>query len=110
MVLIVVFGKVLANILIADFRGKWLVRFLVLLPWTTPVALSDASAGCGCCDSIYRPIDWVLRGVRAVIETEPSYWLGRPDLAMASVIAVHVWRLVPLAAVIIMAGLMRDPQ
>ena len=39
MVLIVVLGKVLANILVADFRGKWVVRFLVLLPWTTPVAL-----------------------------------------------------------------------
>jgi hypothetical protein len=47
MVLIVVLGKVLANILIADFRGKWFVRFLVLLPWTTPATLS-ASPGCGC--------------------------------------------------------------
>ena len=47
MVLIVVLGKVLANILVADFRGKWLVRFLVLLPWTTPVALRR-SPGCGC--------------------------------------------------------------
>ena len=27
MLLIVVFGKVLANILVADFRGKWIVRF-----------------------------------------------------------------------------------
>lgn len=43
MVLIVLLGKVLANILIADFRGKWVVRFLVLLPWTTPVALSSIS-------------------------------------------------------------------
>ena len=32
MALIVVLGKVVANILVADFRGKWLVRFLVLLP------------------------------------------------------------------------------
>lgn len=38
------------------------------------------------------------------------YWLGRPHLAMASVIAVHVWRLVPLAAVIMMAGLIAIPN
>jgi multiple sugar transport system permease protein len=38
------------------------------------------------------------------------YWLGRPHLAMASVIAVHVWRLVPLSAVIIMAGLVAIPK
>jgi multiple sugar transport system permease protein len=60
MVLIVVFGKILANILVANFRGKWVVRFLVLLPWTTPVALS-AVAWLWLLDSIYSPIDWVLR-------------------------------------------------
>ena len=63
MVLIVVFGKVLANILVADFRGKWIVRFLVLLPWTTPVSLS-AVAWLWLLDSIYSPIDWVLRTAR----------------------------------------------
>jgi multiple sugar transport system permease protein len=38
------------------------------------------------------------------------YWLGRPKLAMASVIAVHVWRITPLAAVILMAGMMAIPR
>ena len=107
MALIVVLGKVLANILIADFRGKWLVRFLVLLPWTTPVALSSVS-WLWLLDSIYSPIDWVLRTV-GLIEGN-VYWLGQPRLAMASVIAVHVWRLVPLAAVIMMVGLMSIPK
>jgi len=107
MVLIVLLGKVLANILIADFRGKWLVRFLVLLPWTTPVALSTI-AWLWLLDSVFSPIDWVLRDV-GVIETN-MYWLGKPDLAIASVIVVHVWRLVPLAAVIMMAGLVAIPK
>ncbi len=107
MALIVVFGKVLANILVADFRGKWLVRFLVLLPWTTPVALSSI-AWLWLLDSVYSPIDWVLRQI-GLLQTN-TYWLGRPHLAMASVIAVHVWRLVPLAAVIMMAGLVAIPK
>jgi multiple sugar transport system permease protein len=107
MALIVVFGKILANILIADFRGKWLVRFLVLLPWTTPVALSTI-AWLWLLDSVFSPIDWVLREV-GVIDAN-MYWLGRPNLAMAAVIAVHVWRLVPLAAVILMAGLVAIPK
>jgi multiple sugar transport system permease protein len=106
MVLIVIFGKVLALILVADFRGKWLVRFLVLLPWTTPVSLSTI-AWLWMLDSIYSPIDWLLR--HAGVIQGNMYWLGRPRLAMASVIAVHVWRLVPLAAVIIMAGLVAIP-
>jgi multiple sugar transport system permease protein len=107
MALIVLLGKVLANILIADFKGKWLVRFLVLLPWTTPVALSTI-AWLWLLDSIFSPIDWVLRDVGA-IQTN-MYWLGKPDLAIASVIVVHVWRLVPLAAVIMMAGLVAIPK
>lgn len=107
MALIVLFGKILANILVADFRGKWLVRFLVLLPWTTPVALS-AIAWLWLLDSIFSPIDWVLRTL-GVIDGN-LYWLGKPHLAMASVIAVHVWRLVPLAAVIMMAGLVAIPK
>ena len=107
MALIVVLGKVLANILVADFRGKWLVRFLVLLPWTTPVALS-AVAWLWMLDSVFSPIDWVLRNL-GLIDSN-VYWLGRPHLAMASVIAVHVWRLVPLSAVIILAGLVAIPK
>jgi multiple sugar transport system permease protein len=107
MVLIVVLGKVLANILVADFRGKWVVRFLILLPWTTPVALSTVS-WLWLLDSIYSPIDWMLRQL-GLIEGN-MYWLGRPGLAMASVIAVQVWRLVPLATVIILAGLVAIPK
>jgi multiple sugar transport system permease protein len=107
MALIVVFGKILANILVADFRGKWLVRFLVLLPWTTPVALSTI-AWLWLLDSIFSPIDWALR--QAGFIDGNVYWLGRPALAMASIIAVHVWRLVPLAAVIMMAGLVAIPN
>jgi ABC-type sugar transport system permease subunit len=107
MVLIVVLGKALALILVADFRFKWLVRFFVLLPWTTPIALA-AIAWLWLLDSIYSPIDWVLRAL-GLLEGN-LYWLGRDNLAMASVIAVHTWRIVPLAAVIMLAGLVSIPK
>jgi multiple sugar transport system permease protein len=107
MVLIVVLGKALALILVADFRLKWLVRFFVLLPWTTPIALA-AIAWLWMLDSIYSPIDWVLRSL-GLLEGN-LYWLGRDNLAMASVIAVHTWRIVPLAAVIMLAGLVSIPK
>jgi multiple sugar transport system permease protein len=37
-------------------------------------------------------------------------WLGKPYLAMGSVITVHVWRLLPLSAVILLAGYTSIPQ
>ncbi|GAB3041273.1 sugar ABC transporter permease [Parafrigoribacterium mesophilum] len=107
LLLIVVLGGLLAEILAADFRGKWIVRFLILLPWTTPVALSSV-AWLWLLDSIYSPIDWVLRAW-GLIEGN-MYWLGEPNLAAASVIAVQVWRIVPLAAVIMLVGLLSIPK
>jgi multiple sugar transport system permease protein len=107
MVLVLVLAKALALILVADFRFKYLIRFLVLLPWTTPIALA-AVAWLWMLDSTYSPIDWILRQLGLL--TGNTYWLGRDNLAMASVIAVHTWRIVPLAAVIIMAGLMSIPD
>lgn len=107
MFFIVVFGGVVAEILAADFWGKWFVRFLVLLPWTTPVALSSV-AWLWLLDSIYSPIDWVLRAVGLIDGN--LYWLGQENLAMTSVIAVHVWRIVPLAAVIMLVGILSIPK
>ncbi len=106
MALTVVLAKILAMVLIADFKGKWWVRFFVLLPWTTPISLA-AIAWLWMLDSVFSPIDWVLRWF-GLLERN-VVWLGRPGLAMASVIAVHTWRIVPLAAVIIMAGLTAIP-
>jgi len=107
MALTIVLAKTLAMILIANFRFKWLVRFLVLLPWTTPIALA-AVAWLWMLDSVYSPIDWVLRSM-GFIESN-VYWLGKDNLAMASVIGVHTWRIVPLSAVIILAGLISIPD
>jgi len=107
MVLVVVLAKVLATVLIKDFRGKWLVRFLILLPWTTPVSLA-AISWLWMLDTLFSPIDWVLRQA-GLIEGSLN-WLAKPKLAVISVIVVQVWRIVPLAAVIIMAGLVAIPQ
>ncbi len=107
MVFIVVLAKVLALVLVQQFRGKRFVRFLMLLPWTTPASLA-AVAWLWLLDSLFSPIDWVLRSLG--LTDGNLHWLADPQLAMASVIAVHVWRIVPLAAVIIMAGLAGIPQ
>ena len=36
---VVVFANILAVALSANFRGKWLVRLLILLPWVAPISL-----------------------------------------------------------------------
>lgn len=116
LVLTLVLGHVLAELLIRDFPLKWLVRFLILLPWTAPIALS-ATGWLWMFDTVFSPIDWLLRqagllgGPEALLGTYPNmYWLGDSALAMVSVILVNTWRIMPLGTVLLLAGLNSIPR
>ena len=102
--LIVVLSTVLAFVLTADFRGRWALRFLVLMPWTTPVALSTV-VWLWMLDSIFSPFDWFAQVLGVVKPGGHIVFLGQSGTAMGSVIALQTWRIVPLATVILMAGL-----
>jgi multiple sugar transport system permease protein len=108
-VLVVVLATVLAFALRNDFKGKWFARFLILLPWTTPIALGTI-AWLWMLDSLFSPIDWVLSHVGLLQQGGHMYWLGKQDLAMGSVVAVQTWRMLPLATVILLAGMSSIPQ
>lgn len=114
-VIVIILANLLAMVLSADFHGKRLVRFLVLLPWTTPVALG-VLGWFWLLDSVYSPIDWTLRAVGLLGPDTPfgparnMYWLGETDLAQFAVVLVHIWRTLPLATVILLAGLTAIPQ
>ncbi len=114
-VIVLILANLLAMILSTDFHGKRLVRFLVLLPWTTPVALG-VLGWFWMPDSVYSPIDWVLRqigllGPDTLLGPGTNmYYLGTTELAQAAVITVHIWRTLPLATVILLAGLTAIPQ
>lgn len=108
-VLVVILAKILAMALYKDFRGKWLVRFLILLPWVAPISLG-AIGWLWIFDPVYSIINWTAQAIGLFGPNTWPIWLGQPDLAMASVIMVDVWRLLPLATVIILAGLSSIPQ
>jgi multiple sugar transport system permease protein len=115
---VLVLANILAIVLSADFKGKRLVRFLVLLPWTTPIALG-VLGWLWTLDNVYSPIDFVLRQVGLLGVGSPlgpdwygtnALWLAYPDRARFSVLLVHIWRTLPLATVILLAGLTAIPQ
>jgi multiple sugar transport system permease protein len=115
-IFIIILANVQAVVLTQDFRGKWFVRFLFILPWATPVALGTIG-WMWFFDSAFSPIDWVLRewfgllGPNTLLGPAKNLiWLGKPTLARFSVILVQVWRMTPLAAVILIAGLTSIPQ
>lgn len=115
---VIVLANILALVLSAEFHGKRLVRFLILLPWTTPIALG-VLGWLWTLDNVYSPIDYILRQIGLLGVDSPlgkgwtgtnALWLAYPDRAQFSVILVQVWRTLPLATVILLAGLTAIPQ
>jgi multiple sugar transport system permease protein len=114
-VIVIVLANILVLVLSAQFPGRRLVRFLVMLPWTTPLALAVLGWR-WMLDNVYSPFDAVLRYLGLLgpgTRWGPArnmHWLSKDELAQAAVIAVHVWRTLPFAAVILLAGLTSIPK
>ncbi|MFN2387546.1 MAG: carbohydrate ABC transporter permease [Thermoanaerobaculia bacterium] len=108
-ILVVAGATALAIALQEPFRGRRFVRFLILLPWVAPISLG-AIGWKWILDSIYSIINWVLAAAGLVHPMDPPMWLGEPGLAMVSVITVHVWRMLPFATVVLLAGLTSIPR
>jgi multiple sugar transport system permease protein len=108
-IVVLVCSNILSIALEKPFRGRGLVRFLILLPWVAPVSLGTIGWK-WILDSIYSVITWVLVWLRIVNPYNTPMWLGEPKLAMASVILVHCWRLIPFSTVILLAGRSAMPK
>jgi multiple sugar transport system permease protein len=108
--LVIILANILALIFYEDFRGKWIARMLIIMPWATPISLGTIG-WLWIFDSKFSPIDWVLQQLGLLGPDTllgPGLhlnYLGRENLAMGAVILVYVWRMLPLATVILLAGL-----
>ena len=106
-VLVLVGATTLALFLHRPFRGRRVVRLLILLPWVAPISLG-AIGWKWLLDSIYSVFNWFLTHLGIV--SEAPMWLGEPGLAMASVVLVHTWRMLPFATIVLLAGLTSIPR
>ena len=106
--IVVVLAGLLAHALVRSFPGRWFLRFLVILPWAAPVALTTI-AFLWFFDPLASIWNWLLIHAHVVGEANKPNWLGTPRLAMASIITVHVWRLLPFATIIFIAGISSMP-
>jgi multiple sugar transport system permease protein len=108
-VLVLIGANLLALVLKDAFRGRRLLRFLILLPWVAPVSIGSIGWK-WILDSLYSVINWVLVWLHLVKPFSAPMWLGEPKLAMISVILVHTWHMLPFATVIILAGWTAIPR
>ena len=106
---VLVVAGFLAHFLMKEFRGKWLLRLLILLPWAAPLPLTIVGRR-WMFDQYYSILSWTLVHLHFVSAAAPPQYLADPTLAMGSVITVHAWRIIPFAVVIFLAGLASIPK
>jgi multiple sugar transport system permease protein len=104
-------GTSLAFLLVQPFRGRKIVRALLVVPFTLPIAVSVLGWK-WMFDSQFSVINWALNKaslIGAYGSPDWPVWLGQPGLALFSVMFVNVWRGFPFSAIVLLAGLTSVP-
>lgn len=94
-------GLVFALALRNTFRARGIVLAAALLPWAMPPVVDGVIWGW-----IYNPSYGVLNGILKDLHVISSYqvWLAG-SWSLFFVVLVHIWKMVPLATIIILAAL-----
>ena len=101
------FGLILALLLNEKFRGRGIVRSLILVPWVTPGILIGLM-WTWMYDGNYGVINDVLVKLHILDQYMP--WLAQSDTALLSVIVTIVWQGIPFFAIMLLAGLQTIPK
>ena len=95
-------GMTIALILNSRVPWRGLITTVMLLPWIIPEIVT-ALAWRSIFDPIFGGLNPILMGLGAI--DQPVGWLSQPDTAMASIIAVNVWKGIPFYTLLLLAGL-----
>jgi len=103
----VVLGVLVALLLNQPFKGRTLVRALLILPWALPTIVNAMMWRL-----IYNPDFGALNALLTQIGLIADYrsWLGDPKTAMNAIILADVWKNYPLIALIVLGALQTVPR
>lgn len=100
------FGFLIALVLDQTFKGRALVRAVVILPWVLPgVVVGLMWKWLFQVD--YGLINIVLQNLKLI--NSPLQWLSTETLAKIAVIIVNIWKGTPFYALLLLAGLQNVP-
>ncbi|WP_243546951.1 carbohydrate ABC transporter permease [Pseudodesulfovibrio tunisiensis] len=102
-----VFGVAVAMLLNVEFKGRALVRTLIILPWAVPTIVNAMMWRL-----IFHPDYGSFNAALTQLGITESYrsWLGDPGIAMNMVILADVWKNYPLIAFVVLAALQTIPR
>ena len=103
----VLLGVLVALLLNQEFRGRALVRALLILPWALPTIVNAMMWRL-----IYNPDFGALNALLVQLGLMADYrsWLGDPRTAMNMIIIADIWKNYPLIALIALGALQTIPK
>ena len=107
-ILQMILGTSLAFLLVRRFRFRRIVRGLVMVPFTVPVAIG-AMAWNWMLNPTYSVVNWLGTHLGLLAPPGPN-WLGEETYAMVSIIIVNVWRNLPFTAIVLTAAINAVPK
>jgi multiple sugar transport system permease protein len=99
-------GLAIALVMNQAFRGRGLLRAVVLIPWAIPTVVSSQMWRFIFNDR-YGLFNFALFGGEVSRYMAP---LADPELAMMAIMAAEIWKTTPFAALILLAGLQSIPD
>lgn len=97
-----VLGLAVALLLNRGFRGRGVVRMLLIVPWALPI-VPAVLVWRWALDAQYGIVNYLFQSVG--ITTENIAWLNSPEWALPAVITIQIWRTFPFATLLILAAL-----
>jgi trehalose/maltose transport system permease protein len=101
-----VLGMIIALVVNSNFKGRGVMRAVMLVPWAIPTVIS-AQMWKWMYDDVFGVFNDA--GRRLHILHHSVAWVSQPNTALASVIAVDVWKTTPFVALLLLAGLQVIP-
>jgi trehalose/maltose transport system permease protein len=102
-----VLGLIIALVVNSSFKGRGVMRAVMLVPWAIPTVVS-AQMWNWMFNDIYGVINDGLQ--RLHIIDHGVAWTAQPSTALASVAAVDIWKTTPFVALLLLAGLQVVPS
>jgi trehalose/maltose transport system permease protein len=100
-------GLIIALVVNSHFKGRGVMRAIMLVPWAIPTVVA-AKMWLWMLDDTYGVVNDL--GMRTHILSHPHAWIADPSTQLAAVSAVDIWKTTPFVALLLLAGMQVIPN
>ena len=102
-----VLGLIIALVVNSSFKGRGVMRAVMLVPWAIPTVVA-AQMWKWMLDDTFGVVNDF--GVRTHVLSHSQAWISNPSTSLGAVCAVDIWKTTPFVALLLLAGLQVIPS